>query len=144
MSANSERSITPNVELVRFPVHGDKRGSLIALEGGQDVPFEIRRVYYIYGTEQNIPRGFHAHRTLEQMLVAFSGSVTIHVEYRGNKEQILLDSPDKGLLLKGLVWREMHNFSEDCVLVTLASDHYDESDYIRDYQEFRKMESEGL
>ena len=118
MSVNNVKSISPKVELVRFPVHGDERGSLIALEGGQDVPFEIRRVYYIYGTKQNISRGFHAHRALEQMLVA----------------------PDKGLLVKGLVWRELHNFSEDCVLVTLASDHYDEADYIRDYNIFKKEE----
>lgn len=140
MNVNNVKSLTPQVELVRFPVHGDKRGSLIALEGGQNIPFEIRRVYYIYDTEQNIPRGFHAHRNLEQMLVAVSGSVTIHVEYGEHKEQILLDYPDKGLLMKGLVWRELHNFSKDCVLVTLASDHYDEADYIRDYQEFKKIE----
>ena len=141
MSVNNVKSINPQVELVRFPVHGDKRGSLIALEGGQDVPFEIRRVYYIYDTEQNIPRGFHAHRNLEQMLVAVSGSVTIHVEYGERKEKILLDSPDKGLLIKGLVWRELRDFSEDCVLVTLASGHYDEADYIRDHQEFKKIEN---
>ena len=71
----------PKAEIVKFPIHGDNRGSLIALESGSDIPFEIRRVYYIYGTRNDLPRGFHAHKNLKQMLVAVSGSVTIVCEY---------------------------------------------------------------
>ena len=128
----------PKAEIVKFPIHGDNRGSLIALESGSDIPFEIRRVYYIYGTRNDLPRGFHAHKNLKQMLVAVSGSVTIVCEYGEKKERYLLDSPDRGLLLEGLVWREMHDFSSDCVLIVIASEHYREEDYIRDYNVFRQ------
>lgn len=141
MNANNVKSIRPKVEVIRFPVHGDERGSLIALEGGQDIPFEIHRVYYIYGTKQNVSRGFHAHHALKQMLVAVSGSVTITCEYSERRETYLLDSPGKGLLVQGLVWRELHGFSPDCVLLVLASEHYREEDYIRDYNVFRKEQA---
>ena len=128
----------PRAEIVQFHIHGDERGSLIALEGGSDIPFEVRRVYYIYGTHSGIPRGFHAHRILKQLLVAVSGAVTISCEYNSRKNQYHLDSPDKGLLLEGLVWREMYDFSPDCVLMVLASEHYHEEDYIRSYDVFKK------
>ena len=128
----------PKAEIVQFPVHGDNRGCLIALEGGRDIPFEVRRVYYIYGTHSDMPRGFHAHRSLKQLLVAVSGSVTVTCEYGEKKEKFLLDTPSRGLLLEGLVWREMHDFSPDCVLMVFASEHYREEDYIRDYNVFRQ------
>ena len=125
-------------EILSFPIHGDARGSLIALECEQDIPFKVRRVYYIYGTQQGIPRGFHAHRTLSQVLIAVSGSVRVCCEYNSERKEFLLDSPDQGLLLEGLVWREMHDFSEGCVLLVLASEHYCEEDYIRDYDIFQE------
>ena len=128
----------PNTEIVKLSVHGDERGSLIALESGSDIPFEVLRVYYIYGTHSDTPRGFHAHRHLKQMLVAVSGSVTVSCEYNSQKNQYHLDSPDKGLLIEGLVWREMYDFSENCVLMVLASEHYHEEDYIRSYDAFKK------
>ena len=128
----------PKAEIFQFPIHGDSRGCLIALEGEHDIPFEVRRVYYIYGTRSDTPRGFHAHKHLKQMLVAVSGSVTIFCEYGEKKEKYLLDTPSKGLLLEGLVWREMHDFSPDCVLMVFASEHYREEDYIRDYNVFRQ------
>ena len=130
----------PNVELVQFAVHGDSRGSLIALESEDDVPFKVRRTYYIYGTQAGTPRGFHAHRNLKQMLIAVSGSVTIHCEFYGQKQTFLLNSPEKGLLIEGLVWREMYDFSEGAVLLVLASEHYSEEDYIRDYNVFKQEE----
>lgn len=136
----SERYMTPNVELIQFTVHGDSRGSLIALESEGDVPFKVQRTYYIYGTQAGTPRGFHAHRNLKQMLIAVSGTVTIHCEFRGLKQSFLLDSPEKGLLVEGLVWREMHDFSEGAVLLVLASEHYSENDYIRDYNVFKQEE----
>ena len=131
----------PRAEIIYFPVHGDERGSLVALEAERDIPFKIRRAYYIYGTQQGVPRGFHAHRTLKQVLIAVSGAVCIHCEFNAKKEEFFLDKPNKGLLLDGLVWREMHDFSEGCVLLVLASEHYCEKDYIRNYEFFIKEQN---
>ena len=133
----------PRAEIVQFSIHGDDRGWLIALEGGRDIPFEGRRVYYIYGTRSDMPRGFHAHKHLKQMLIAVSGSVTVSCEFGATKERFLLDSPSRGLLLEGLIWREMHDFSPDCVLMVFASEHYREEDYIRDYNVFRQEQGES-
>lgn len=130
--------MTPRAEIIHFPVHGDERGALVALECEREIPFNVCRAYYIYGTKQGVPRGFHAHRMLKQVLIAVSGSVHIHCEYNSRKEEFFLDRPDTGLLLEGLVWREMHDFSEDCVLLVLASEHYCEEDYIRSYDLFKK------
>lgn len=85
-----------------------------------------------------MPRGFHAHRKLKQLLIAVSGSVTVKTEHNGKIETHLLNRPDEGLLINGLVWREMHDFSPDCVLIVLADDYYNESDYIRDYKFFKE------
>ena len=120
-----------SVALRTFPIRGDERGSLIALEAGFDVPFDVKRVYYIFGTTEGVARGFHAHRNLKQVLVAVSGKVRIHCEWEGHTEEIWLDSPDKGLHIEGPVWREMHDFTPDCVLMVLASEHYDATEYIR-------------
>ena len=124
--------------LIPLQIHGDDRGSLIALENGHNLPFDVKRVYYIFGTKPKVSRGFHAHRKLKQMLIAVSGSVTIKCEYKGQKKEYLLNKPDEGLLIEGLVWREMHNFSPDCVLLAMADDYFIESDYIRDYQTYLK------
>lgn len=123
MNFGNEVYMKPKVELVHFCVHGDERGSLIALEGERDIPFKVRRVYYIYDTQSDMPRGFHAHKHLKQLLIAVSGSVTITCEYGKKKERYLLETPSQGLLLEGLIWREMHDFSPDCVLVVFASEH---------------------
>ncbi|AEE26786.1 sugar 3,4-ketoisomerase [Francisella hispaniensis] len=126
------------IKLLNFNILGDKRGSLISLEQNRNIPFDIKRVYYIYGTKENVRRGFHAHKKLEQVLICVSGSCKVLVDNGNNKKNILLDKPDKGLLISGLVWREMYDFSPDCVLMVLASDFYDESDYIRYYNDFLK------
>ncbi len=122
--------------LKNFNVIGDDRGSLISIESKTDIPFEIKRVYYIFGNKNNIRRGFHAHKNLQQLLIAVSGSCKILIDSGKSKEEVLLDSPKKGLLIKELLWREMFDFSADCVLLVLASEHYDEKDYIRDYNQF--------
>lgn len=125
------------VNLVNLDICGDERGSLIALEAlSKQVPFEIKRVYYIFGTKPNVIRGKHAHYKLKQLLICVSGSVDILIDDGKNKDTIRLDSPDKGLYIDGFIWREMHNFSQDAVLVVLASDYYNEEDYIRDYIKF--------
>jgi len=128
------------LRMLSFTKRGDERGALVALEGGRSVPFDIQRVYYIYATQPDVARGFHAHKRLKQVLIAVSGSVSIRCEYGLKKETILLDSPEKGLYIEGMVWHEMHDFSPDCVLMVLASDYYDEADYVRDYEEFKRAQ----
>lgn len=135
--------MTTNTTLIPLQIHGDDRGSLIALENGHNLPFDVKRVYYIYGTKEGVSRGFHAHKKLKQLLIAVSGNVTIKCEYNEQKKEYKLSRPDEGLLIEGLVWREMHDFSPDCVLLVLADDYYSEVDYIRDYQVFLKEEKYG-
>lgn len=132
--------MTANTALIPLQIHGDDRGSLIALENGHNLPFDVKRVYYIYGTKEGFSRGFHAHKKLKQMLIAVSGSVTVKCEYNGQQKEYALNRPDEGLLIEGLVWREMHDFSPDCVLLVLADEYYVEHDYIRDYDRFKKEE----
>ena len=127
------------IQWAEFPSLGDDRGSLVALEGGNTVPFEIKRVYYIFGTEQNVARGFHAHYNLKQVAICVTGRCRMILDDGKNREDVWLDSPTKGLLIGDLVWREMHDFSEDFVLLVLASEHYDEADYIRNYDEFKRI-----
>ena len=117
---------------------GDERGSLVALEGNKSVPFDIKRVYYIFGTKEGVSRGFHAHRNLKQVVVCVTGSCRFVLDNGKSREEIILDSAATGLVIEDLTWREMHDFSQDCVLLVLASEYYDEADYIRDYQKFLK------
>ena len=132
-----------NTALIPLQIHGDERGSLIALENEKNLPFNIKRVYYIFGTQSWMIRGQHAHKKLKQLLIAVSGSVTIKCEYNNQKKEYTLSRPDEGLLIEGLVWREMYDFSPDCVLVVLADKYYSEADYIRDYKTFLKENENG-
>ena len=126
-----------NLIIKNYKIHGDERGSLIAIENGKDYPFDVKRVYYIFGTLPNVRRGFHAHKKLQQILICVSGSCKIHLDNgHGNTEEVLLDTPSKGLYLSSPIWREMYDFSPDAVLLVLASEYYDESDYIRNYGDF--------
>lgn len=119
----------------------DNRGKLVVVEFGRDgaVPFEVRRIYFIYGAGPGVSRGFHAHRNLEQLAFTVSGHCRVRLDDGRNSEDVWLNSPSSGLRIEKMVWHEMHDFSEDCVLMVLASDHYDESDYIRDYKEFQTL-----
>lgn len=125
-----------NFELLNFQTLGDERGSLIALEEEYNAPFPIKRVYYIFNTKEGVRRGYHAHINLKQIAIAVKGSCTFVLDNGREREEVILTNPNQGLFIEGLIWREMYNFSPDCVLVVLASEHYDESDYIRDYQKF--------
>lgn len=124
------------LQFVNFPPLGDERGSLVALEANKTVPFGIKRVYYIFGTQKGVARGFHAHINLKQVAVCVTGKCRMILDDGKQRAETWLESPTKGLLINDLIWREMHDFSEDCVLLVLASEHYDESDYIRDYETF--------
>ena len=127
------------INILDFKILGDDRGSLISIEQGKNIPFDIKRVYYIFGTKSNIRRGFHAHKKLKQMAICISGSCEFLFDNGKTKKTILLNSLDKGLLINDMIWHEMYNFSSDCVLMVLADNFYDESDYIRDYDEFLKV-----
>ena len=122
-----------------FPPHGDERGQLIAIEERKDLPFDIKRVYYIYDTLPGVRRGFHAHRNLEQILVCVHGSCKILLDNGYEKEIVTLDRPTDGLYISNDTWREMYDFSEGAVLLVLASEYYNEADYVRNYQDFLKM-----
>lgn len=125
-----------------FSVHGDKRGQLVALEEIKDIPFKIKRVYYMYDTKEGVIRGFHAHKNLQQILVCIHGSCKIRLDDGKEKKVIPLERPYEGLYVSNNMWREMFDFSPDAVLMVLASELYDESDYIRDYDEFLKYVKE--
>ena len=124
------------IKTVNFKPLGDDRGSLVALESNKTVPFDIKRVYYIFETQQGVSRGFHAHKNLKQLAVCVTGSCRFVLDDGKTRESIVLDSSATGLIIENLTWREMHDFTSDCVLMVLANRYYDESDYIRDYQEF--------
>ncbi len=124
------------VQWINLTDIGDERGALVVAESNINVPFSIERIYYIFNTKQDVPRGFHAHHGLKQVAVCLSGSCRMLLDDGQCKEHALLDSPVKGLVVDKLIWHEMYDFSEDCVLLVLADAHYDEADYIRDYDEF--------
>ena len=123
-------------QIIDFEVHGNSEGNLIALESFKEIPFEIKRVYYIYGTPKNITRGKHAHKKLEQVIVCVSGSCDFIFDNGEKREKVTLDSPNKGIYIKNNIWREFTNFSSNCVIMVLASELYSESDYIRNYDDF--------
>ena len=124
------------ISTIEFKVLGDERGSLVALEAHNQIPFDIKRVFYIYGTQPNIPRGNHSHYKTKQFLVAVSGNCKVTLDNGIEKETYNLDKPNIGLFQDALIWGSMHDFSPDCVLMVLADTYYDESDYIRNYDIF--------
>ena len=125
-----------DIKVIEFPALGDDRGSLVALESNKSIPFDIKRVYYIFGTQQNVARGFHAHKQLKQVAVCVTGKCRMVLDSGETRTDFWLDSATKGILIEDMTWREMHDFSDDCVLLVLASEHYDEADYIRNYDRF--------
>ena len=126
-----------------FQPHGDERGQLVALEESKDIPFKIKRVYYMYDTTEGVTRGYHAHKNLQQVLICVNGSCKIRLDNGSEKEIIILDTPNEGLYVSNNMWREMYDFSSDAVLMVLASELYDESDYIRDYDAFLEYVKEN-
>ena len=122
-----------------FQPHGDERGQLVALEEYKDIPFEIKRVYYMYDTKAGVVRGHHAHKSLEQILICIHGSCKIKLDNGKEKKIVHLEKPYEGLYVANNMWREMYDFSDDAVLMVLASEIYNEEDYIRDYEEFLKL-----
>lgn len=131
------------IKTVELEEHGDDRGMLIAIEQLKDIPFEIKRVYYMFDTVKGVRRGFHAHKCLKQILVCVKGSCRILLDNASERSEVLLDRPNKGLIIDSHIWREMFDFSDDAVLMVLASEMYDESDYIRNYDDFIRYVKEN-
>jgi len=127
------------IKIINFNVLGDERGSLVALESNKDIPFDIKRIYYIFGTQKDVARGFHAHKELKQVAVCISGRCKFIMDDGSKKQDVVMESPTQAILIDKMQWHEMHDFSEDCVLMVIASHHYDESDYIRDYNQFLSL-----
>jgi len=126
-------------KLIDLKIHGDDRGSLIALENSKSFPFDIKRVFYIFGTQEGVSRGNHSHYKTKQFLISISGSCKVTLDDGINKKTFNLDKPNLGLLQDPYIWGTMHDFSEDCVLMVLANDLYKEDDYIRDYDKFLEV-----
>lgn len=117
---------------------GYENGLLVAIEGERDIPFNIKRIYYIYGVPSHVERGFHSHKKLHQVLICVHGSVKVKVKNQENEEVFILQNPSEGLYIGNMVWREMFDFSEGAVLLALASEYYTEEDYIRDIEIYDK------
>ena len=128
-----------NYKLISLKTIGDERGKLISLESHKNLPFAIKRVDYMFDTLPDEPRGFHAHRELEQLVIAIDGACEFVLDDSVSQESVWLNRPDVGLYIGKNMWREMQNFSYGCKLMILGSDYYDENEYIRDYAEFLKM-----
>ena len=126
-----------NARLLEFPQKGDERGHLVIVEGMKDIPFEIKRVFYIYGSDKNVVRGQHANRRTEFVLINVAGTSKVKVKDGLGKEKVFsLNRAHIGVYLPQMVWKDMYDFSEDSVLLCLASEHYDSGEYIRDYSQF--------
>jgi len=133
------------VQIVKyaFQQHGDERGMLVALEELNDIPFAIKRVYYMYDTKEGVRRGSHAHKSLEQILICIHGSCKVLLDNGQEKKIISLEKPYEGLYIPNYMWREMYDFTRDAVLMVLASEIYNEDDYIRNYTVFKEMAARG-
>ena len=128
--------------LKEFKKNEDKRGSLIALESQNEIPFQIKRVFYIYDNKMNLSRGQHAHFKTKQLLIALKGSCSVELDNGKDKTVYNLETPNIGLLQNQLIWGNIYSFTKDCILLVLADQKYDKSDYITDYNEFIKVKSE--
>lgn len=127
-------------QMLEFTENGDNRGRLVVVEGAKDIPFEIARIFYIYDSDADVVRGQHANRKSEFVLINVAGSCKVKVlDGKGNEAVFILNRPHTGIYLPTMVWKDMYDFSEDSVLLCLASQRYDPQEYIRDYDEFLRI-----
>ena len=132
-------NIKEQYKILEFGEYGDERGNLVVAEGnGKDIPFAINRVFYMYGSDATVIRGQHANRKTEFVLINVSGTSKVKVDNGYETDVIELNKPRMGLYLPTMLWKDMYDFSADSVLLCLASEHYDGSEYIRDYNEYLK------
>lgn len=130
-------------KLLNFNDLGDERGKLVVVEGGTDIPFDIKRVFYIYGSDDTVVRGQHANLDSEFVLINVAGKSKVKITDGTKEEIVVLDKPMKGVYLPKMVWKEMYDFSPDSVLLVLANTHYNGKEYIRDYNEYLKLVKNG-
>ena len=136
---NNKHNIN-NVKVLEFPVHGDERGKLVVVDGSKDIPFDPKRVFYIYRSDSDVIRGNHANKETEFVLVNVAGKSKVRVkDGEGNEAIFLLNRPHTGLYLPTMIWKEMYDFTPDSVLLCLASEHYLPDEYIRDYDEYMNI-----
>ena len=127
-------------QMLEFAQKGDERGHMVIVEGGVDIPFEIKRIFYIYGSDHDVVRGQHANKNSQFVLINVAGTSKVKVrDGKGNEAVYSLNRPHTGVYLPNMVWKDMYDFSEDSVLLCLSSEHYDAEEYIRDYDEFVKI-----
>lgn len=126
-------------QLLQIPVVHDPRGNLSVVEGGEFVPFDVKRVYYLYDVPGGAVRGGHAHKKLRQLIIAASGSFDVVLDDGRERKKIALNRSYYGLYIPVMTWREIENFSSGAVCVVLASEHYDAADYLYDYDEFKAL-----
>ncbi len=132
-----------NCQIINFPAISDIRGNLAVIEGRKNVPFDIKRVYYLYDVPGGAERGGHAHKELQQLIISLSGSFDVLLDDGANKRVVTLNRSYQGLYVCPMIWRELRNFSSGSVCLVLASEYYSESDYFRDYQSFLTAASRG-
>ena len=134
--------IHEHYKIIELPEMGDERGNLVIIEGNRDIPFEIKRVFYMYGTDSKMVRGSHANRKSEFVLINVAGSTKIKIDDGFSTAIVELNKPRMGIYIPAMLWKDMFDFSDDSVLLVLSSEHYDDSEYIRNYDEYRKIISE--
>lgn len=133
-------NIKKTVQMLEFSQKGDERGHLVVVEGGMDIPFDIKRIFYIYGSDSEVVRGQHANLKTEFVLINVAGTSKVKVmDGKGNETVYSLNRPHTGIYLPNLVWKDMYEFSSDSVLLCLASENYDSSEYIKNYDEFVRI-----
>ena len=133
------KHVTEQCKVLNFGDLGDERGKLVVVEGARDIPFDIQRVFYIYGSDSEVVRGQHANKKTQFVLINVAGTSKVRVDDgKGNEAVFSLNRPHTGIYLPTMVWKDMYDFSDDSVLLVLASEHYDASEYIRNYDEFVK------
>ena len=134
---------TKKAELVSFMQMGDERGHLVVVEGSKDIPFEIARLFYIYGSHKDVLRGNHANKDSDFVLINVSGKSKIRIRYGDEDEIIELNEPHTGVYIPKLLWKEMYDFSSDSVLLVLSNFKYNPDEYIRDFNEYLKIKNEA-
>ena len=127
-----------NVKELNFQEHGDARGQMIVIENGKDIPFDIKRIFYVYDADKDVIRGQHANKNSEFVFINVSGKCKIRVkDGTGNEKVFSLEKPNHGLYLPTMIWKDMYGFSSDAVLLVLTNTYYDANEYIRDYNEYQ-------
>lgn len=128
-----------DVKYIEFEQLGDNRGNLVVLEGNKNIPFEMKRVFYIYGSDKDVIRGQHANRNSEFVLINVCGRSKVKVNDGKNTKIFELDKPHSGIYLPKMIWKDMFDFSSDSVLLVLSSEYYDEKEYIRNYDNYKNI-----